>query len=156
MKKYEITEENALELFEKWDHIGTYIKDGDDADAELYLIDNTHGVPGVGITNYSRDGETTDFLFDSETGRFVAVNDCYDEEEVRMVCERNDITPGAWYAVHNDEEDNDDGTGSYDIEIAKRILKACLTYNPGAHIAVIDPRDGFCKGKLDAEDLFEE
>lgn len=39
-----------------------------------------------------------------------------------------------WYAVEKDEEDNDWGTGSFDLAEAKKIAKA---YGPDARIAVI-------------------
>lgn len=40
-----------------------------------------------------------------------------------------------WYAVMQNREDDDWGTGSYDIEEAKRM---CLAIGPDSYIAVID------------------
>ena len=43
-----------------------------------------------------------------------------------------------WYAVMRDDEDNDWGTGSYNLEEAKEMVKAY----PEGYIAVIDEGDG--------------
>lgn len=40
-----------------------------------------------------------------------------------------------WYAVMRDREDDDWGTGSYDLDDAKRM---CVSIGAGAYIAVID------------------
>lgn len=43
-----------------------------------------------------------------------------------------------WYAVMRDNEDDDWGTGSYNIDEAKEMVKAY----PEGYIAVIDEGDG--------------
>lgn len=43
-----------------------------------------------------------------------------------------------WYAVLKDNEDNDWGTGSYDLEEAKQMVKKSKQFYPDAFIAVIE------------------
>lgn len=43
-----------------------------------------------------------------------------------------------WYAVMIDNEDNDWGTGSYDLDEAKAMVKRNLDIYPNGYIAVID------------------
>lgn len=43
-----------------------------------------------------------------------------------------------WYAVMTDLEDNDWGTGSFDVDEARAKLAKIREYSPEAYIAVID------------------
>lgn len=54
-----------------------------------------------------------------------------------------------WYAIQRNEEDNDWGTGSYDLEEAKKMAKAAGCKK----IAVIDESgDGLCVDEIDLEE----
>lgn len=48
---------------------------------------------------------------------------------------KNQVTGEIWYAVMRDREDDDWGTGSYDIDEAKQM---CKGFGPDAYIAVIE------------------
>lgn len=50
-----------------------------------------------------------------------------------------------WYAVLRDNEDNDWGYGSFDIEEAKRMAR---DMGEEAYIAVIDDDDKFCLDEI--------
>lgn len=65
-------------------------------------------------------------------------------------------SPGNWYAVMEDEEDDDWGIGSYDLDEAKEMVKKY----PEGYIAIIDehfdewgPHNPTCVGEIRGDDL---
>lgn len=55
-----------------------------------------------------------------------------------------------WYAVMEGHEDDDWGTGSWDLDEAKEMARK---HGPGAYIAVIDDLHGVCVGEIEQEDF---
>lgn len=55
---------------------------------------------------------------------------------------------GEWYAVQSDMDDNDWGTGSYDFDKAKEMLKQY----PEGRIAVID--HNICVEEIEYKEVF--
>lgn len=66
-------------------------------------------------------------------------------------------SPGNWYAVMEDDDDDDWGTGSYDLDEAKEMVKKY----PNGYIAIIDehidengPHNPTCVGEIRGDDLY--
>lgn len=59
-----------------------------------------------------------------------------------------------WYACLKDADDNDWGTGSYDLEEAKKWCADRMDVYPDAYIAIIQEcEDPVCIGEIHQEDF---
>lgn len=114
--------------------------------------------------------EILDWLNDQAEQRGVFDLGPDDEEEARIItgeiwekhcCQLDGgpkwvYSPGNWYAVMEDDEDDDWGYGSYNLDEAKGMVKQF----PEGYIAIIDehidedgPHNPTCVGEIRGEDL---
>lgn len=111
---------------------------------------------------YTADRETGTFIDSFETVREARRAIRKDEEDdmregtyeadfYDVVDENHCTVTGIWYAAMRDHEDDDWGTGSFDLEEAKRM---CRNMGQDAYIAVIDDNDDpICIDEIEQADF---
>lgn len=80
-----------------------------------------------------------------ELAAFLAPAEETTEENTEEAIEETEETARVWYAVMRDREDNDHGTGSFDLDEALRMAREYRQIgDEEAYIALIDPKDDYC------------
>ena len=54
-----------------------------------------------------------------------------------------------WYALHIGRYDTDDGTGSFDYDVVRKMAEEAAKEYPNEYVEIVtvDPEDDFCLGK---------
>ena len=141
-----------------------------DRDPEPRLLGSTEDAEAARVLLDGRETEI-DF-FDGRAGTFARVTEYVLEEVLyeggdivegrgyetssmpeRITFDTNDYVwnernrewnPATWYAVVQDNENNDYGSGSYDLDSAKRDARWMREHGwLEAHVVAVDPTDGF-------------